>query len=146
MFLEQKTVQRQLLAIPSKQKGISMAFLLFTIIIVSLLAAALMRLNSQSNISNAHQVISTRAFFAAESGAQLQALALFPVDASGATCSDTDYSFTLSGLKGCTASTTCSATIINTLSYYQVISTGQCNFGQPLQATRIIQVRLKSVD
>ena len=126
-----------------------MAFLLFTIIIISLLAAALMNLNSQSSISNAHQVISARAFFAAESGAQLQALALFPV--SGAAVADactnpvTPHTFNVDGLKGCTAAITCADREINSVHYYQVVSTGQCNTGDDLQATRTIEVRLKDV-
>jgi len=132
----------------NRQSGISMAFLLFTIIIVSLLAAALMRLNSQSNISNAHQVISTRAFFAAESGANLQSLAIFPVAGGGgaAACVNTSYSFSNTGLNGCTATITCSTTTISSKNYYQVSSTGQCNSGQALQATRTITVRLKGIN
>lgn len=130
----------------SNQKGISMAFLLFTIIIVSLLAAALMRLNSQSNISNAHHVISTRAFFAAESGAQLQALAIFPVAGGGNVCVNQNFNFTETGLNGCTATTTCTGTVIGANTYYQVISQGQCNIGQLLQATRTIDIRLKAIN
>lgn len=129
----------------AKQAGISMAFLLFAIIIMSLLAAGLMRLNSQSTTANTQQVISTRAFFAAESGAQLQAMALFPVSGVGA-CANQIYNFsTTNGLSGCTATTSCTNTTINGVNYYQVNSVGQCNAGQPLQATRTIQVRLKDI-
>ena len=131
---------------PAKQAGISMAFLLFTIIIVSLLAAALMRLNSQSNVSNAHQVIATRAFFAAESGANIQALGIFPVAGGGGSCSNTTYSFSISGLNGCTASINCSTLTINAKSYYQITSIGQCNAGQDFQATRTVVVRLKGIN
>lgn len=120
-----------------------MAFLLFAIIIVSLLAAALIRINSQSELSVAQQVISTRAFFAAESGANLQALAIFPIGAGAGTCSSENYTFTNNGLNGCTASTQCAAIVIGTDTFYQITSQGQCNIGQPLQATRTIEVRLK---
>ena len=130
---------------PAKQKGISLAFLLFTIIIVSLLAAALMKLNSQSALSVAHQVISTRAFFAAESGANLQALAIFPVNGSAGACAIQTYNFTNPGLSGCTASTTCSSRVINSINFYSVSSQGVCNNGQPLQATRVIEIRLKNI-
>jgi len=130
---------------PTKQKGISLAFLLFTIVIVSLLAAGLMRLNAQSGISTVHQVISTRAFFAAESGANLQALAVFPVNGAAGTCSSQNFNFTNSGLASCTATTSCSTVVINSNNYYQIVSQGQCNSGQPLQATRTIEVRLKQI-
>ncbi len=130
---------------PNKQSGISLAFLLFTIVIVSLLAASLMRINSQSGISLAHQTISTRAFFAAESGAHLQALSIFPVNGSASNCSNENYSFNTNGLIGCSSSTTCTQITINGTNYYQIISNGQCNTGQPLQATRRIEVRLKDL-
>jgi len=126
------------------QKGVSMAFLLFAIIIISLLAAGLMRLNSQSSVSNVQQVISARAFFAAESGANLQALRIFPVAGGAPNCSNPPpFNFAANGLSGCTATTTCNATLINGVNYFTVTSIGQCNVGQPLQATRRIQVRLR---
>jgi MSHA biogenesis protein MshP len=129
----------------SRQKGISMAFLLFTIVIVSLLAAALMKLNSQSGLSVAHQVISTRAFFAAESGANLQALSIFPVSGGAVNCSNQTFNFTTPGLEGCSATTTCNARVVNSVTFYQVQSRGVCNAGQPLQATRTVEVRLKDL-
>ena len=91
----------------NNQQGISLAFLLFAIIIVSLLAAALMRINSQSGISIAQHVISTRAFFAAETGAHLQALAIFPVSGGVGVCANQTYTMSTDGLNGCRASTTC---------------------------------------
>jgi len=130
---------------PSKQQGISLAFLLFAIIIVSLLAAALMRINNQSNVSVAQQVISTRAFFAAESGANLQALAVFPVAGGIGICGNQTYNMTINGLNGCRATTTCNNITINTVDYYQITSQGQCNIGNPLQATRTIEIRLKNI-
>jgi len=132
-------------SIPAKQQGISLAFLLFAIIIVSLLAAALMRINNQSNISVAQQVISTRAFFAAESGAHLQALAVFPVSGGAGICASQTYAMTAEGLNGCSATTNCNSVTIDAVDYYQITSQGQCNIGHPLQATRTIEIRLKNV-
>ncbi len=131
----------------AKQAGISMAFLLFAIIIMSLLAAGLMRLNSQSTTANTQQVISTRAFEDRLDTIEnvRQAMALFPVSGVGA-CANQIYNFsTTNGLSGCTATTSCTNTTINGVNYYQVNSVGQCNAGQPLQATRTIQVRLKDI-
>ena len=127
-----------------------MAFLLFTIVIISLLAAALMRLNNQSAISNAHQVISTRAFFAAESGAQLQALTIYPVIGASLACTEpgattATHNFTTDGLKSCKASITQTCWTVGGNDYFQIVSVGQCNTGQLLQATRTIEVRLKDV-
>jgi MSHA biogenesis protein MshP len=129
----------------NKQSGISMAFLLFAIIIISLLAAGLIQMNASANLANAQQVISTRAFFAAESGAQLQALRIFPVNGAAASCGAQVYNFSVAGLNGCRATTSCNVISVNSENYYQVISAGQCNIGQPLQATRTIEVRLKDL-
>ncbi len=152
MFLNLKIKKDNQLSFSKKQSGISMAFLLFVIIIVSLLAAALMRLNSESSISNAHQVISARAFFAAESGAQIQALTNFPVLGGVVACpAPYTLNFNTPGLTGCTAQITCNEIPITTgtppttTNYFQVISQGQCNAGQVMQATRTIEVRLKSL-
>ncbi|WP_185964527.1 hypothetical protein [Aliikangiella marina] len=131
---------------PRQQRGLSLAFLLFAIIIVGLLAAALVQINAQSNLANAQQVISTRAFFAAESGAQLQGLRIFPVGGGAGVCANQNYTFTTNGVNGCTANTTCTATTIGGTNYYQVTSAGQCNAGQPLQATRTIEVRMQNLN
>jgi MSHA biogenesis protein MshP len=129
-----------------QQQGVSMAFLLFAIVIVSLLAAALIRLNAHGNSAMAQQFVSTRAFFAAESGANLQALAIFPVVGVAGVCVDTDFTFNNQGLNDCVAVTTCRAITINSINYYQVSSQGQCNTGNPLQATRTIEIRLKQIN
>jgi len=128
-----------------KQKGISLAILLFIIVILAILSAALVSINSQSVSSNAHQVIATRAFFAAESGANFQSQRIFPL--TGITqCSNQNYSFSSPGLKGCTAQTQCTNFVVSGKNYYRVISQGQCNAGQAFQATRTIEVRLQAVN
>lgn len=144
MFLKSLAKMNQCHAL-GKQQGISLAFLLFAIIVISLLAGALMRLNSQSAVAVAQQVMSTRAFFAAESGANLQALNIFPVSGAAGSCANQTYSFTNQGLSGCQASTTCSEILVDSIRYYQVVSQGQCNIGNPLQATRTLEIRLKQV-
>ncbi len=143
MYLEPSKQQYHL---PQHQSGVSLAILLFIIIVLGLLAASLANINSQSTSSNAQQVIATRAFFAAESGANRQAMAIFPLDGSGGTCASQTYNFNVSGLNGCSATTNCTAFTVNTQTFYQVVSQGQCNTGQPLQATRTIEVRFKDVN
>lgn len=143
MYLNSRTSQPESL---KKQQGVSLAVLLFIIIIVSLLAAAIIRLSTESSLSTAQQVISTRAFFAAESGAQLQAMALFPINGGAGTCANQTYNFAVAGINACTATTTCTTITVNSEDYFQVTSEGQCNTGQPLQATRTIEVRLKDIN
>ncbi len=131
--------------LPQKQQGISIAVLLFILLILGLLATTLVNLNSQSVQSNAQQVIAIRAFFAAESGAHRQAMSIFPISGAGS-CSNQNFTFNVDGLNGCTATTTCSSTTVNAQTYYQVSSTGQCNSGNPFQATRTINIRLRDLN
>jgi len=128
-----------------KQAGISLAILLFIIVVLALLSAALVNINSQSVSSNAHQVIATRAFFAAESGANLQSLRIFPISGISV-CSNENFSLSSVGLSGCEVQTQCSSFNVNGRDFYRVISQGQCNLGQTFQATRTIEVRLQSLN
>lgn len=124
------------------QQGVSLVMLIFVIVIIGLLSTALVTINSQSSVANAHQVISTRAFFAAESGGNLQAMQLFPISGSGV-CTNQTFSFSTAGLTGCQALTQCTALVVNGRNFYQVVSQGQCEVGEPFQATRTIEVRLQ---
>ncbi|MCW8875625.1 MAG: PilX N-terminal domain-containing pilus assembly protein [Kangiellaceae bacterium] len=146
MFLSAPIHKNKLKLTRSKyEQGISLAVLLFILIIIGLLATALTNLTSQSTQSNAQQIIATRAFFAAESGANLQAQSIFPITGASS-CANQTYNFTGNGLNGCTATTVCNTITVNSEDYFQVTSTGQCNSGQPLQATRTIEVRLKDIN
>lgn len=129
----------------NKQSGVSLVILLFIIIILALLSAALVRINSQSVISNAHQVIATRAFFAAESGANFQSMRIFPL-IGASVCANQNFAINVNGLNGCTAQTQCSTFNVDGLDFYQVISQGQCNIGQDFQATRTIEVRMQALN
>lgn len=130
---------------PNKQTGISLAILLFIVVILALLSAALVRINSQSVISNAHQVIATRAFFAAESGANFQSMRIFPLS-GGSVCANQNFNINVNGLNGCTAETQCNTFNIDGQDFYQIISQGQCNAGQDFQATRTIEVRMQALN
>jgi len=142
MFLNHTSKQR----FNSKQQGLSLPILLFILIVLGLLATALFRITSQTTAANAQQVISTRAFFAAESGANAQALRLFPVNGGATVCAPITLNFTAAGLNGCSATTSCTPIVAAGTTYYQVQSQGQCNAGQTLQATRTIEVRLQALN
>ena len=138
MFLKKINSQKN-------QSGISLVILLLIIVILALLSAVLVNINSQSNLSNAHNVISTRAFFAAESGANFQSMRIFPL-AGASVCSNLSFNLSNSGLNGCIATTQCNLLTVNGINFYRVISEGQCNVGQQYQATRTIEVRLQSLN
>jgi len=141
MYLESPTTN----IFVNKQTGISLAILLFIIVVLALLSAALVKINSHSVSSNAHQVVATRAFFAAESGANFQSLRIFPVSGVSV-CSSQNYSFSSAGLNGCEAQTQCNSFSVNGRNFYQIISQGQCNIGTTFQSTRTVEVRLQPVN
>jgi len=70
---------------------------------------------------------------------------IFPVSGGAGSCGDQTFDFTNQGLSGCRAITSCSEILVDSILYYQVVSQGQCNIGNPLQATRTLEIRLKQV-
>lgn len=122
-----------------KQKGLGIASALFFIVVISLLLASLANLLRSDDAAFSQEVLSLRAFLAAESGAQLAANRLLPPNGVSS-CGITNYTFTRSGLLGCQADVTCIATTVASNNYYTITSTGNCSSGD-LSASREIQIR-----
>jgi MSHA biogenesis protein MshP len=126
---------------PSKQSGISLPVVLFIITIMSLIAAAVNQMSATSSQAYSQNVLSTRAFYAAESGAQLRAQdALSEVPCSCGGSADVDYDFTVIGLKQCSALTSCTSFIANGDTFCNISSIGRCDNSN---AERAVAVRLK---
>jgi MSHA biogenesis protein MshP len=132
------------------QRGIGIPAALFVITLLATLAVAINELVSQNAQTFQEEVLLTRAFYAAESGAGLGLSALFPpagfpqyADAAGlggaAACALVTevYSFTAAGLNACTASVSCSVdATFEGVDYYTITSAGSCD-----GVTRTVQVR-----
>lgn len=129
------------ISLPSKQAGIGLPATIFIITIMSLIAVAVNRLNDVSAMSFSQNVLSARAFYAAESGAQLRASTVLtgPPCSCGANPS-VQFSFNVPGLSLCQADTVCNSFDANGETYCTVVSTGQCDGGN---SQRSIEVRLK---
>jgi MSHA biogenesis protein MshP len=126
-----------------KQRGISLLLVLFVLVIVSLLVAALMRLNTGSQKIISQEILSVRALFAAESGAQAAAMRLFPITGLVQPCNFA-INFATAGLSGCTATVTCPAPVVAAgRTMYTVKSEGRCNGGTE-QSRRMITVGLRA--
>lgn len=125
----------------SKQQGLGLPVALFIITIMSLIAVAVNRLGEVSSQSYTQNILSVRAFYAAESGAQLRAQAVLSADpcACGATESIT-YDFTVAGLNQCSAITSCTSFIANSETFCTLVSIGRCD---STNAERTVEVRLK---
>ncbi|MEH6557963.1 MAG: hypothetical protein V7459_01155 [Oceanicoccus sp.] len=135
-----------------KQQGISIVLAIFVLVILSLLAAAMFNIMAAGADSVAREVVSTRALFAADSGAQRQLNAIFPPGgvAVTASCSNAEgtprtNTFTMGGLVGCNdVVVVCEYVSIDTINYFSITSTGQCGPAGD-GALRVVGVQAKGV-
>ncbi len=121
------------------QQGVSLILVIFIIVVLSMLGAAMLKVMSVGSDAVAREVLSTRALHAAESGAQAQLSEIFVV---GGTCPMTVPPFT--ALKGCTVAIECSSLPVGGTNYYSIVSKGRCG---PVgdQAVRRVEVQAKDV-
>lgn len=124
-----------------QQRGFSLPVAIFILVIMSLLGAGIVSILQSSQDSLATEVLSTRAFYAAESGAQVTLGQLFDLAGGAANCAASypALDFTSTGLVSCSASTTCSSSTIGTRTFYTITSTGNCA-SSGYTATRTIQI------
>lgn len=128
----------------SHQSGFGLPMALFVITILGVVIATMSSVQEDSGASGALQVNAHRALFAAESGAEASLNLLLPPDGSpGQACTVTPYyshNFTVSGLRNCRVTVSCSAITVNTDNYYTLTSTGQCG-SNANAAQRVLEVR-----
>ena len=122
------------------QRGMGLPVTIFILVIMSMIAVAVNQLRETGTQSYTQTVLSSRAFYAAESGAQLRAMAVL----SGSPCQCgnalADYAFTVPGLKSCHAETLCNSFIANSETYCTITSIGSCH-GE--DARRTVEARVK---
>ncbi len=120
---------------------------IFIIVVLALLLAALAYINSASNQNTALQIASTRAYWAAQSGAEW---GVYQVTANNGSCaSQTNLSYANTpnaGLAGCTATVACLSAPTASVTSYRISSQGTCPAGNlgvangALSATRSVIV------
>lgn len=122
------------------QQGFSLPVAVFILVIMALIGAAVVSLMEKGQEGVANEVMSTRAFFAAESGAQFALGQVFTLDGSPANCSAyPQQNYTSTGIASCSASVQCSALTVGSRTYYTITSTGNCTTGT-INSTRQIQL------
>ena len=129
-----------------KQTGAGLPVALFVITVLALLVIGMAQLQESSGKAISLQIQSQRAFFAAESGAQLAvAEVLDSGDCSGVPAV---LDFTVGALRECRALLVCSASDPYAIGgsggdrVLTIVSTGQCGGGEDL-ATRRVEVRVR---
>ena len=137
------------LSTPHPEKGSALVMVIFVMVVLALLLAALAYINAQSNQNTALQIASTRAYWAAQSGAEWGVYQVTSGNAS--TCSlpiQLPYSNYApnAGLAGCAATVACLSSPTASVTSYRISSQGTCPAGNlgignsPLSATRSVVV------
>lgn len=124
-----------------KQHGFSLPVAIFILVIMALIGAAAVTINERSHQGISSEVLSTRAFYAAESGAQYALGQLFTLDGSASSCAAPYPTLGLSatGLAGCNVTVSCTSTVVATKTYYVITSSGTCAFGNT-SASRQLEI------
>lgn len=138
-------LNKRLSSPPHSQRGISLILVIFLLIVGSLLVVGLARLNTTLQTSVAREILSVRALFAAESGAQSAAMRIFPINAAPAACpANFVLNFNGSGLDGCRAALSCTPVTAAGRTVYTVSSEGVCGGGNDI-ARRRLTVSLRTL-
>lgn len=114
---------------------------MFVIIVLALLSAAMARMVETGARTHALEILSAKAFHAAESGGQLGVNAVMAPNGVGA-CANVVFSFQDAALASCSANVTCASTTIGTDVFYTITSVGICD-AVDLTTQRTVQVGLK---
>ncbi len=138
-------------------QGSALVLALFVIVVVLMLGTALVKVLQSGEESFAYQVIGTRAYAAANSGAQKRLQELFPLQPSlqqrcGTVSGGESVSSTLltsisgtNGLNNCSASVECNDFEHDNVIYYTIKSTGQCGTGTDVETSRTIEIQARSL-
>lgn len=132
--------------LPIHQAGAGLPVALFIVTVLSLLVLGMSRLQQGSGESISLQIQSQRAFFAAESGAQVAVRDVLEATSCDGINSPLEFE-DAAGLQGCDTVLACGSfdsniggTGGNTV--YTITSTGRCGDGRD-QATRVVEVRVR---
>lgn len=119
------------------QQGIGLIAAIFLIVVVAGLMVAITRMVRTSGDAFAQNVVSHRAFLAAESGAQLGLNRVFAPAGTGS-CSDWTWNLDDVGLRACSAEVTCRSVVVDGTPHYTLESGGRCEQGSFTAERRVL--------
>lgn len=135
-----------------RERGFLIPLAAFILVVISLLAATVMRTSSQVSLAGTQESISTQAFYAAESGAQAAMSVLFSVNGDRAAvdvnCTNVQSQvFNVTGLSNCSAAVSCVCVDENNnacpaaglYSFYTINSSATCGSAD-VTSNRTVQV------
>ncbi len=129
-----------------RQRGAGLPVALFVITVLALIVVSMAQQQESAGSAVGQQILSQRAFYAAESGAQVAVTEALNGGACGSVPASVNY--TQAGLNGCSASLSCSSVQADidgdsTLErVFTLVSTGQCGAGAET-AFRTVEVRVR---
>lgn len=130
---------------PLRQGGAGLPIALFVITVLALVVVGMAQMQQATGESVSLQIQSQRAFYSAESGAQVAVARVL----DGASCSalSTPLVFNTGALSGCRSDLTCESVTGNISgpggnTVYTITSVGQCGAG-PDQSVRRVEVRVR---
>ena len=136
---------------PGCQQGFSLVLVIFILVALSLLAAAMINVFSAGGESVTREVISARALLAAESGAQRKLADIFPAGAGAGLagqCVTTNYtSAQLGGLRGCSTflvTVECRPFAVDGVGFFNLVSTGRCGPADS-PAVRVVEIQVRDI-
>ncbi|MFT7685424.1 MAG: MSHA biogenesis protein MshP [Candidatus Azotimanducaceae bacterium] len=124
-----------------KQQGVGLVGAIFVIVIVSILSVAMSQMVVMDSETQNYEILSLKAFMAAESGAQLGVNRILP-PSGGGSCAARTFTFLGPALKSCQAVVTCAPLTVSSETFYTVTSAAQCLAGA-FVTERTIQVRIR---
>jgi MSHA biogenesis protein MshP len=114
---------------------------IFLVVVVGMLVVAITGMVRTSADVFAQDVVSHRAFLAAESGVQLALNRVFAPVGAG-TCVNRNWDLASSGLPSCQAAVSCRAEVVAGNSFFTLVSDGRCDVGGYVAQRRVL-VRAK---
>ena len=130
----------------NRQSGAGLPIAIFVITALALIVTSMAQQQESAGAAISQQILSQRAFYAAESGAQ--AAVTEALYGSGCGSVPGSLSFTQAGLNACSANLSCSEVQADISgspaleSVYTLVSVGQCGAGAEA-ASRTVEVRVR---
>lgn len=136
----------------ASQTGSALVVAIFIITVMSMMAAAMIKINASQAVTTTQEILGTRAWFAAHSGIEISLNKLFPIGDPNQmlTCEAIPTQIPLVDFKGCRVTVTCDQfsandnTVVSADRRIKLSSTGRCGSGQ-YQVARQQQVWVKGL-
>ena len=120
-----------------RQAGFGLIAAIALIVLIAVIATAMARLVQESSATDVASLVRVRTLAAAESGLELALNRAYAPDGT-ATCANRSFTFSVSGLRGCSAVTTCASTTVSAQVYYDLASRGACTDGAVSSSRKVV--------